>query len=359
MSATTLLRETAAPARSRDLGVVELMRFLAGPLAYLDGLRTDDRKVVPFRLGAERADLVNHPELLDAALEEEPRPLAADPALAVARTRERAETWTEGRPLDMYAELRSLCRGIAWEALTGTSLQLAPGLLDTLETRPLYPAWLSSGSHSARLDAALTLLIAERRGRDAGDVLSALVGEGGDDAAVRERAHAWLAAGRLHAQLTWTLHLLGRHVGLEARWHEELDAVLGSRAPGADDVARLPFTARALEESARLYPPAWAIVRRLPEPVELGEYAVPAGHLLVLSPWATYRDPRHVDDPLRFDPGRAERPPVLFDLPQAVLILAALGQRWAYRAAGPAPRPSAGAAVEPRRGARKKPVPRP
>jgi cytochrome P450 len=129
----------------------------------------------------------------------------------------------------------------------------------------------------------------------------------------------------------------------------------------------------------RVYPPVWGFFRQMTEDFQLGDEVIPRGHLMGMSPWVTHRDPRYWPDPLRFDPERwsegAERPPELSYFPfsagpyechgrglamkEALLILATLGQRWAYRPAGPEPKPSATWATEPKRGARMKPVPRP
>jgi cytochrome P450 len=54
----------------------------------------------------------------------------------------------------------------------------------------------------------------------------------------------------------------------------------------------------------RLYPPAWVIGRRSLVDVELGRFRLPAGAIVVMSPFVTQRDPRWYADPLRFDPDR-------------------------------------------------------
>src|SRR3954447_800174 len=152
MSTRTLPAETAAPPRSRDVGALELLRFLAGPLRYLEGLR-DGRDVVPFRLGGERAHLVLDPEL---AANDEPA-LEAPAEIAVARIRLRAEGWVEGQPLELYGELRALCGAIAWEALTGTDLDAAPGMLEAVKVRPLGPPWPPGRRDARKLDFVLGL----------------------------------------------------------------------------------------------------------------------------------------------------------------------------------------------------------
>src|SRR5919206_5002566 len=85
-------------ARPRDRGAVELVRFLAAPLRYLDALREDPRGVVPFRLGARPARLVKDPTLLEELDWPAPRgrPL---PAGAAGRAARLADSWPEGEPV--------------------------------------------------------------------------------------------------------------------------------------------------------------------------------------------------------------------------------------------------------------------
>jgi cytochrome P450 len=55
--------------------------------------------------------------------------------------------------------------------------------------------------------------------------------------------------------LMWTWYLLSQHPLQEAKFHAELDAVLGGRTPAFRDLARLPYTRMVVEEALRLYPP--------------------------------------------------------------------------------------------------------
>ena len=54
----------------------------------------------------------------------------------------------------------------------------------------------------------------------------------------------------------------------------------------------------------RLYPPAYALGRLAESEVTIGGYRIPAGSIILLSPWATHRRPDLWPDPGRFDPSR-------------------------------------------------------
>jgi cytochrome P450 len=126
------------------------------------------------------------------------------------------------------------------------------------------------------------------------------------DEQVRDEAMTIFLAGHetTAVALTWTWYLLARNPRVEARLHEELARELGGRSPTVADLPLLPYTERVLAESMRLYPPAWVIGRRARVDVDLDGYLIPAGSIVVLSPFVTHRDARWYPEPLRFEPDR-------------------------------------------------------
>ena len=84
----------------------------------------------------------------------------------------------------------------------------------------------------------------------------------------------------------------------------ELDDVLDGRPPTADDVQRLPVIGPVLNESLRLYPPAYAFAREAIEDVEIDDVLVRRRTTVVVSQWVMHRDPRWFERPEEFDPDR-------------------------------------------------------
>ncbi|CAL9278778.1 cytochrome P450 [Streptomyces sp. SudanB182_2057] len=105
------------------------------------------------------------------------------------------------------------------------------------------------------------------------------------------------------AALAWTLHELARHRDVEERLHCELDTVLDGRDPAYEDLPRLTYLARIVNEVLRQYA-IWFQMRRTVRPVWLGRVLLPAGAELIYSPHILHHDPRWFDDPDRFDPDR-------------------------------------------------------
>lgn len=149
--------------------------------------------------------------------------------------------------------------------------------------------------------------------------------------------------------LTWAWHLLAQHPAAEQRLLAELAAVLGGRAPAVADLPRLRYADAVVTEAMRLYPPAWVIGRQAAADCEIGGYPVPAGTVVLISPWVMHRHPDYFPEPERFDPDRwtgglAEQLPAHAYLPfgggprlcigkafarmEAVLVLATVAQRY-------------------------------
>lgn len=148
--------------------------------------------------------------------------------------------------------------------------------------------------------------------------------------------------------LTWTWYLLAQHPEQAERLHAELDEVLAGRLPTLEDIAKLPVTGGIFRESLRLYPPAWMIARTAVTRYRLGEVEVPAGSLLMMSPYAMHRNPRYWEAAETFRPERwsedaGARPKFAFfpfgagtrncigeqfAMMEGVLLLATLAQQW-------------------------------
>ena len=179
------------------------------------------------------------------------------------------------------------------------------------------PAWWPTRRRArlrravATLDAVSADLVTARRaaapGPDAADVLALLLAA--PDLApreVRDEIVTLVIAGHetVASSLTWTLDLLADNASVQDTLHAELDAVLAGREPTWDDVPRLSYTRAVVDEALRLYPPAWVITRRALADDVVAGVPVPAGALVILSPWLLHRRPASWPDPLRFDPAR-------------------------------------------------------
>ena len=158
------------------------------------------------------------------------------------------------------------------------------------------------------LDRVVYRIIEDRRRSANGeqDLLSLLMhakdadtGEAMSDLQLRDEVLTFLSAGHETTAnaLTWTLYLLSAHPAERRRLEAEVQTAGG-------DLQKLPFTKSVIEESLRLYPPAWFIERQANEEDRLGDYRVARNAVVGLCPFTLHRDPRFWDDPEGFDPDR-------------------------------------------------------
>ena len=183
------------------------------------------------------------------------------------------------------------------------------------------PSWLPSAANRRLATAVATLdhtcadVVRARRARglQGGDDLLGLLlrstdlGDPLSDAEVRDELVTLVIAGHetVASALSWTLLLLADHPQVQQRLHAELDLVLGgARDPVWGDLAALRYTRSVVDEALRLFPPAWVVTRRAEVDDVVAGVAMPAGTLVILSPWLLHRRAADWPAPLSFDPSR-------------------------------------------------------
>jgi cytochrome P450 len=239
------------------------------------------------------------------------------------------ESWQPGVEMDLEAQVERLMVHISGEILFGEAIDsngeflVTPALvvneyLGTRSTNPLsaIPEALPVRADNRQFWRAMTHLengiareIRMRRaapGPGSDDFLSTLLQAPMSDRQVAEEAVANYTTGNAVtvSGLLWTFYLLAQHPEAEARLHAELDSVLAGRLPCVEDLPRLEYTRRLIAEAMRLYPPAWTIGRRVAQDYAIDGVRLPAGSLVLVSPYVMHRDRRYFAEPLRFDPER-------------------------------------------------------
>ena len=146
-----------------------------------------------------------------------------------------------------------------------------------------------------------------------GDILSMLLAATDEDGAplsdreVRDQAVTLLFADHdtSTSTISFMLYELARHPGERDALIEEQDRVLAGRDPTAADLARgLPRLNMALDETLRLYPPAWIGPRRAVDAFEVAGTRVPGGVFVNYCSWASHRLPEVFPEPEAFIPDR-------------------------------------------------------
>lgn len=104
--------------------------------------------------------------------------------------------------------------------------------------------------------------------------------------------------------LNWTWYLLSQHSVVEEKLSSELNNLRGSEFPDLDDLPKFAYTRQVIDEALRLYPAGWLMTRRALKDDQLGDYFVPAGTEIYISPYFIQRHPDLWKDPDCFNPDR-------------------------------------------------------
>lgn len=104
--------------------------------------------------------------------------------------------------------------------------------------------------------------------------------------------------------LNWLWYLLSKYPEVEERLSRELSDLLAGAAPEVDSLPKFVYTRRVIEEALRLYPPGWLMTRKALKDDQLGDYFVPAGTEIYISPYFIQRHPDLWEAPDRFNPDR-------------------------------------------------------
>lgn len=128
------------------------------------------------------------------------------------------------------------------------------------------------------------------------------------DLDIREEVDTFMFEGHdtTTSGITWTLFLLGLHPAIQESVYEEMKAIFGNsdRPATVHDLNEMNYLDRVIKETLRLYPPVPSFGRTLSEDLQVDEYKLPKGCMVIIEAFHLHRDERYFPDPERFDPDR-------------------------------------------------------
>jgi cytochrome P450 len=252
----------------------------------------------------------------------------------IDRMLDRWEGWAErGEPFDLAQEMRQLTMRIVLQTIIVTrsekdlsAIQEAVFTLIRQGNKQLFslfpiPAWFPLPGIRRSREAIQTLdrfvydIIKERRasGTEESDILSILMSardesgeEGMDDREIRDEILTLFIAGHETTAnaLAWSWIVLCQDPEAQERLHHEVTQPRETGSTEGAAFARLAYPRQLFDEVLRLYPPAWIFTRQAVHDDQIGGETIPAGSLLLFSPWVLHRLPDYWDHPDLFDPNR-------------------------------------------------------
>lgn len=104
--------------------------------------------------------------------------------------------------------------------------------------------------------------------------------------------------------LTWVWYFIAKYPNIDMAVQDELKAAAIEGAPGVADLEKIPYIKQLTEEALRMYPPVWLYSRKAIVEDKIGDYSIPAGADIFISPYYLHRNKDFWDDPEEFRPER-------------------------------------------------------
>jgi len=192
------------------------------------------------------------------------------------------------------------------------------------------------------VDSVIQARLAQGGDDDGNDMLSLMLNSPLDEVNVRNQVITFLAGGHETTAntLAFALYFLANDPKVFAKARAEVDQVWGTDEPSFEQVGKLRYVRRIVDESLRLWPTAPVFAREARFDTELcGQLPLRSGEWVVVLTAALHRDPAtwgpdaEEFDPDRFAPERAKGRPKHAFMPFGTGMRACIGRQFALHEA--------------------------
>lgn len=235
------------------------------------------------------------------------------------------DTWQDGEERWIHRDFMKLTLTVILETLFGAKImedpeKIAKAVEETIQytAKRMYspiplPKFIPTRGNMRHTKSMRVLqetaqsFVRQQEKRDTPTMLRDLLKEKGvDEQELIDQIITMLIAGHETTAnaLSWTWYLLSQHPEVEKKWREELNQVLGDRQVTYEDLPKLSYTQQIWQESLRLYPPAWMILREAKEDVEIFGELFSRNSIFMICPYSLHRNLQYFDLPEKFMPER-------------------------------------------------------
>ena len=118
------------------------------------------------------------------------------------------------------------------------------------------------------------------------------------------KQYLWAGTETTALTLAWALYLTSTNPEAAERIRREGETVCGDREPTAADYSALIYTRSVIQETMRLYPPVWSLIRVATENDVIAGKEIRPGDRVVLFGYGAHHNPKFWEDPEAFKPER-------------------------------------------------------
>ncbi|QIS21508.1 cytochrome P450 [Nocardia terpenica] len=242
------------------------------------------------------------------------------------------DSWRDGQVVDVLEQTTTFTARVALRSLLGASLAgkasdqvvadintAFAGLGPRLLMPPVVAALPFFGNRQYKqalmgLHDAIANVIDDRRQHlddDEPDLLASMIiardaDTGLTDTELADQAMTFLNAGTetTRSAMAWALSLLARHPHIQQQLHKETVTAPAGSDSAASSRHGSTLCGRIIDETLRLYPPAWILTRRVSTDTKLGSHDLPRGTVVAFSPYRQHHRDEFYPHPETFDPDR-------------------------------------------------------
>ncbi len=118
------------------------------------------------------------------------------------------------------------------------------------------------------------------------------------------KQYLWAGTETTALTLAWALYETARNPEAAERIRREGEAVYGDREPTAADYSALAYTRAVIQETMRVYPPVWGLIRVAAKPDVIDGKEINVGDRVVLFSYGAHHSPKFWERPETFKPER-------------------------------------------------------
>ncbi len=243
----------------------------------------------------------------------------------------------KNQPFDLSIEMTKMAFQVVAKSLFTTSVsdqelitlanniqEIQEYIVQRLRQPYLIPWFYLSGKSKRQFKisqesrAIILRIIQERRasGKSHDDLLDMLLaaryednGEGMTDQQLLDESLILFVAGHETSAnaLAWAFYLLCKNPEATEKIRAEYQEVVGDRKVEFSDFPKLKYTTQVIQETMRIYPPAWITDRLANTPDDIKEYHIPKDRMFAIYIYGLHHSKKYWNEPEKFKPERFEK----------------------------------------------------
>ena len=118
------------------------------------------------------------------------------------------------------------------------------------------------------------------------------------------KQYLWAGTETTALTLAWAMYEVSKNPAISEHIRREGEQVYGNREPNAADYSALAYTRAVIQETMRIYPPVWMLIRVASKPDVIDGKEIRPGDRVTLFSYGAHHSPKYWEEPEEFRPER-------------------------------------------------------